>query len=64
MLSRNLEYGLILLALIVIFIPLLATIILGIAFANMLHLTGITWWAFIIVFYLVVMSIVGALSKN
>lgn len=55
--------GFILLVLIIILIPFLCTIVLGVAFANMLGLNGITWWAFIIIFYLVIMGILG-LVKN
>ena len=55
--------GFILLVLIIILIPFLCTIVLGVAFANMLGLTGITWWAFIVIFYLVIMGILG-LVKN
>lgn len=56
--------GFILLILIIILIPFLCTIVLGVAFANMLGLTGITWWAFIIVFYLVIMGILGLINNN
>lgn len=56
--------GLILLILIIILIPFLCTIVLGITFANMLGLTGITWWAFVIIFYLVIMGILGLINKE
>lgn len=56
--------GFILLIILIIFIPLLCTIILGIAFANMLGLTGITWWAFVIIFYLVLMGILGMINSK
>ena len=56
--------GFIILILIIILIPFLCTIILGVAFANMLGLTGITWWAFVIIFYLVIMGILGLLNKE
>lgn len=54
--------GIILLIIIVVFLPLILTIIVGVAFANMLGFTGIYWWAFVILFYLVVGSILGALG--
>lgn len=54
--------GFILLVILIIFIPLICTIILGITFANMLGLTGITWWAFIVIFYLVLMGILGMIN--
>lgn len=55
--------GFILLVLIIILIPFICTIILGVAFANMLGLNGIVWWAFLIIFYLIIMGILG-LIKN
>lgn len=56
--------GFIILILIIILIPFLCTIVLGVAFANMLGLTGITWWAFVIIFYLVIMGILGLINKE
>ena len=55
--------GFIILILIIILIPFLCTIVLGVAFANMLGLTGITWWAFVIIFYLVIMGILGLFNS-
>jgi hypothetical protein len=54
--------GFILLVLIIILIPFLCTIVLGVTFANMLGLSGITWWAFMILFYLVIMGILGLIN--
>ena len=48
---------------IIILLPIVITFLVGIAFANMLGFTGIYWWAFIILFYLVVTSILGLLAK-
>lgn len=45
----------------IILIPIMATIILGMYIANAFHLTGIVWWAFMIIFYLVVAKILSAL---
>lgn len=56
--------GFILLVILIIFIPLICTIILGITFANMLGLTGITWWAFVVIFYLVLMGILGMINSK
>lgn len=56
--------GLILLILIVLFIPLIATIILGVFVANMLGLTGIVWWAFLVVFYIIVMGLIGLVTNR
>lgn len=55
--------GLIIIALAIILIPTIATIIIGIHFANQLHLTGITWWAFLILFYLLIAGILGMINK-
>lgn len=55
--------GIIILIILVLLIPFLATIIVGIALANMLGFTGITWWAFVILFYLVIGAILGALGR-
>lgn len=61
---RELGIGsLMLLISIVILLPFILTIIVGIAFANMLGFTGITWWAFVILFYIVISAILGAISK-
>ena len=55
--------GLILLIILALLIPIFITIIVGIAFANKLGFTGITWWAFIILFYLVIGAILTYLGK-
>lgn len=48
----------------IILIPLIATIIIGITIANYLGLTGIVWWAFIILFYLIVSAILSKSNNN
>lgn len=47
---------------IILFIPLICTIILGTYFATRLGLTGLVWWAFVILFYLIIMGILGTLA--
>lgn len=54
--------GIILLIAILVLIPLICTIILGTYFATALGLTGIVWWAFVIIFYLIIMGILGVLT--
>ena len=54
--------GLILLIIILILLPLIVTIIVGVAFANMLGFTGIVWWAFVILFYIVISAILTAIG--
>lgn len=55
--------GLLGLVIFLILLPLVLTLILGIGFANMLGFTGITWWAFVIIFYLIISGILGLLSR-
>lgn len=54
--------GLILFVCIIILLPLICTIILGTYCATVLGLSGIVWWAFVIIFYLIVMGILGAIA--
>ena len=51
--------GVFILILILLFIPLFVTVIVGVAIANLLGFTGIVWWAFIILFYLIITAIIG-----
>lgn len=44
-------------------IPFIITVIVGTAFANLLGFTGIVWWAFVILFYLVISAILGRITK-
>ena len=43
-------------------ISTVATIILGVAVANYLGLTGIVWWAFVIVFWCVISALISRSS--
>ena len=54
--------GIVLLLILIILIPFVLTIIVGIGFANLLGFTGIYWWAFVILFYIVVGAILGAIG--
>lgn len=54
--------GIIVLLILIILIPFILTIIVGIGFANLLGFTGIYWWAFVILFYIVVGAILGAIG--
>ena len=51
--------GLVLFICILILLPLVCTIILGTYFATALGLTGLVWWAFVIIFYIVIMGIIS-----
>ena len=54
--------GLVLFICILVLLPLLCTIILGTYFATALGLTGLVWWAFVIMFYLIIMGVLGAVA--
>ena len=54
--------GLVLFICILVLLPLICTIILGTYFATALGLTGLVWWAFVIIFYLVIMGVLGLLA--
>lgn len=47
----------------IIAIPTIATVVVGIWLANMLGLTGIVWWSFVILFWMIVSSILSVLSS-
>lgn len=51
--------GLMIFILILLLLPLLCTIILGTYFATFLGLTGLVWWAFVIMFYILIMGLIG-----
>lgn len=54
--------GIAILLAIALVLPLLLTFIVGIGFANLLGFTGIYWWAFVILFYIVIGAILGAIG--
>ena len=66
MMTNLLDLGiagtLIFLILLVILIPGIVTVIVGIGFANIFGFTGIMWWAFVILFYIIIMAILSALA--
>ena len=45
-----------------ILLPVILTIIVGVAFANYLGFSGIYWWAFVIFFYLIIGAIFSAVG--
>jgi len=55
--------GVIILIVILILLPFIATIIVGAAIANILGFTGVVWWCFMIIFYLVTTAIIGSATK-
>lgn len=54
--------GIILFLIILLLLPLLCTIILGTYLATALGLSGIVWWAFVIIFYLIIAGVLGAIA--
>ena len=55
--------GIILLIIIcLVLLPIVLTFIVGIAFANYFGFTGIYWWAFVILFYIIVSAILSLLA--
>lgn len=54
--------GVIIFIILLLFVPLIVTILVGIGFANLLGFTGIFWWAFVILFYLIISTILGAIG--
>lgn len=55
--------GITILICLIIILPLIITLIVGVALANIIGLTGLAWWCFIILFYIIVGSIIGAGTK-
>ena len=55
--------SIILIILLLVFLPLILTVIVGIGFANLLGFSGIFWWAFVILFYILIAGIIGLIGK-
>ena len=54
--------GIILLIILIFLVPFIVTIIVGIGLANLMGFTGVFWWAFVILFYIVIASILGEIG--
>ena len=48
----------------IVCLPLICTIILGTYLATILGLTGVVWWSFVILFWIVLMSLITFLGKT
>ena len=57
-------FSILILLLIILILPLVLTVIVGVAFANMLGLSGIVWWSFVILFYIVIAGILGTVNNT
>lgn len=55
--------GVVGLIVLVLLIPLVATLVIGIYSANYFHLTGLVWWSYVILFYLVIMGLLSRINK-
>lgn len=55
--------GIILFILVLILLPFVCTIILGTYLATTLGLTGLVWWSFVIIFYLVIEGLLGLIAR-
>lgn len=51
--------GFVLFVLIIALLPLICTLVLGTYIASSLGLTGIVWWSFVILFYIIIIGILG-----
>ena len=54
--------GLAIFILIILLLPLICTIILGTFLATSFGLNGLVWWAFVILFYIILMGVLGLLA--
>lgn len=57
-------FGLFIFVCIILLLPLLCTVILGTFIATSLGLNGLVWWAFVILFYIIIMGIIGIVTKH
>ena len=55
--------GIILFILVLILLPFVCTIILATYLATTLGLTGLVWWSFVIIFYLVIEGLLGLIAR-
>lgn len=47
-----------------IVLPLICTIVLGTYLATSLGLTGVVWWSFVILFWIMLMSLITFLGRT
>ena len=47
----------------IVCLPLICTSVLGTYLATILGLTGVVWWSFVILFWIVLMSLITFLGK-
>lgn len=54
--------GIILFVLVLALLPFICTIVLGTYLATTLGLTGLVWWSFVIIFYLIIAGLLGLIA--
>lgn len=55
--------GLLFIIIVIILLPFVISIVVGVSLANLLGFTGLSWWCFVILFYLVITAIFSSLSN-
>ena len=56
-------FGILLLIVVcIILLPFILTLIVGVGLANYFGFCGITWWAFVILFYIITASILSSIG--
>lgn len=64
-LSRlSLDALFLLLLLFLIYWPLICTVVIGTYLATLLGLTGIVWWSFVILFWIILSSVIVLLQRG
>lgn len=64
-LSRlSLDAIFLLLLLFLIYLPLICTVVIGTYLATLLGLTGIVWWSFVILFWIILSSVIVLLQRG
>lgn len=55
--------GLIVIGLFLVLLPLICTIVLGTYLATMLGLTGLVWWCFVILFWIILSGLIAMINR-
>ena len=55
--------GLIVIGLFLVLLPLICTLVLGTYLATMLGLTGLVWWCFVILFWIILSGLIAMINR-
>lgn len=55
--------GIIVIGIFIILLPLICTIVLGTYIATLLGLTGVVWWSFVILFWIILSGLISMISR-